>query len=679
MGRNTIGLYVSYDIGQTWQHLGPDVSTTKVIAFDNTIILGTYSHGLWYSNDNGTTWNQKLGSGYFGPRIKLIKQIGTAVYAYDDFKTYKSIDNGASWEVFLPFGDEKIADIEGTTDIIFAGTSSNRGLFYSKDKGITWTKDNFWNTKSIHSIKYFPIIKTFYLGTSDGVWLTSDNGKTWQSTQAPFSKQTLGISWVFSNNSKLFASVQQEGLYKYNIPNPVNKVEPHFAFPWKQSYPNETLDSISAFFDHAYPLLGYNLHPEPESDSTTTTNFYGLSLQVPDLYYSSHDGTDFALKYGTEIKAVGSGTASYNYDKNGLGYFINLNHQNGYQTVYGHLQPHPDKVPVTINEGDVIGKVGMSGNTNGPHLHFTVVHDLNADGSFINDIPQGKTDPFGWQNALLPDPWDGHTWQDATGTHIAGSSSYLWKDPTYAKSIYIDGQSQQTSVLSMQFEFKNTQEVYLATINPLPSKTVRLNDRNTLPNTFFDLAVTDTFGDNENNIDIKLELDYSTQPLTNTDEASLAILSKHKNETEWKMLNAVVDRTNKKITATVQSGLLLLTGNLIDKLPPVTTIKIHGKKIGSRYTELPIIELTAIDTGHQSSVFSTFYKLNDSDYIEYIEPIPLQIEDAQTSYLISYKSLDEHQNLENEKSVQLELDITAIKNSRIRVKDAVFTTDRATD
>jgi murein DD-endopeptidase MepM/ murein hydrolase activator NlpD len=348
VGRNTIGLYVSYDVGKTWQHLGPDVSATKVIAFDNNIILGTYSHGLWYSNDNGSTWIQKLGSGYFGPRIKLIKQVGTAVYAYDDLKTYKSIDNGSSWEVFAPFGDEKIADVEGTTDIIFAGTSNNRGLLYSNDGGSTWTRDIFWNDKSVHSIKYFPISKAFYLGTSIGVWLTYDNGKTWQNTQAPFSKQTLGISWVFSNNSKLFASVQQEGLYKYNTPSHVNDIKPYFAFPWKQTYPNETLDSVSAFFDHAYPLLGYSLYSEPSSDSATTTNFYGLSLPVPDLYYSSHDGTDFALKYGTEVRAVANGSASYGYNKSGLGYFTKLNHQNGYQTVYGHLQPHPDQAPSDV-------------------------------------------------------------------------------------------------------------------------------------------------------------------------------------------------------------------------------------------------------------------------------------------------------------------------------------------
>lgn len=679
MGRNTIGLYVSYDIGQTWQHLGPDVSATKVIAFDNTIILGTYSHGLWYSNDNGSTWNQKLGSGYFGPRIKLIKQIGTAVYAYDDFKTYKSIDNGSSWEVFLPFGDEKIADIEGTTDIIFAGTSNNRGLFYSKDKGNTWTKDSFWNEKSIHSIKYFPINKAFYLGTSIGVWLTSDNGKTWQSTQAPFSKQTLGISWVFSNNSKLFASVQQDGLYKYNTPSPVNDIKPYFAFPWKQTYPNETLDSISAFFDHSYPLLGYSLYSEPSSESTTTTNFYGLSLPVPDLFYSSHDGTDFALKYGTEVKAVASGVASYDYDKNGLGYFIRLSHQNGYQTVYGHLQPHPDKAPTTIHEGDVIGKVGMSGNTSGPHLHFTVVRDLNADGDFTDDIPQGKTDPFGWQNALLPDPWNGYIWQDTIGTHVTGPSAYLWKDPTYVKNMYLDGQTQQTNVLGVNFKFKNTQEVYSATINPLPTKAVKLDGKSAIPNTFFDFAVTNTFGDNEDAIDVELETDYSAQLLTNIDETSLVILSKNKNDTEWKKLTTIVDNTNKKITATVHSSLILLAGNLIDKLPPVTTIKLHGKKTGNKYIETPIIELSAVDTDYQSRIQNIFYKFNGTDYLEYSKPVPLPLEDIESSYRISYMSIDEYQNLESEKSIQLELDVNAIKSKRIRVKDAAFTTERVTD
>lgn len=678
-GRNTIGLYISYDAGQTWQHLGPDVSATKVIAFDNTIILGTFSHGLWYSNDNGSTWNQRLGSGYFGPRIKLIKQVGTTIYAYDDVKTYRSTDNGSSWEIFLPLGDEKIADIEGTTDIIFAGTSNNRGLFYSKDKGNTWVKDSFWNDKSIHSIKYFPITKAFYLGTSNGVWVTADNGKTWQNTQAPFSKQTLGISWVFSNNSKLFASVQQEGLYKYNIPSTVSEARPYFAFPWKQTYPNETLDSISAFFDHAYPLLGYSLYSEPSSDSTTTTNFYGISLPVPDLFYSSHDGTDFALKYGTEVKAVASGVAGYDYDKNGLGYFIRLSHQNGYQSVYGHLQPHPDKPPTTIHEGDIIGKVGMSGNTSGPHLHFTVVHDLDADGDFTNDIPQGKTDPFGWQNSLLPDPWDGYYWKDAAGTHVTESNVYLWKDPTYAKNMYLDGQARQTSVLGVNFEFKNTQEVYSASINPLPSKAVKLDGKNPLPNASFDFTVTDTFGESEDAVDVELEIEYSAQPLANIDEASLMLLSKSKNDIEWKKLNATIDQENNKITATVQSGLFLLAGDLIDKLPPITTIKIHGRKVGNKYTQTPVLELTAIDTDYQSPVQSIFYKLNDSEYIEYTEPMLLPLDSPETTYLISFRSMDIHQNLETEKTIQIDLDNIAIRSGKIRVTNTNFVTQGATN
>lgn len=680
-GHNTLGLYVSYDVGKTWQHMGPEVSASKVLAFDNTILLGTYSHGLWFSDDNGATWNQKLGSGYFGPRIKMLKLVGNAIYAYDDAKTYVSLDQGLNWQVFQPLGDEKIADIEGTSEIIFAGTSNGKGMFYSKDGGTSWTKDSFWLEKSVHSIKYFPLTKTFYLGTSIGVWFSSDNGKTWNSTYAPFSKQTLGIAWVFSENSKLFATVQQEGVYKYNIPSPINDVKPYFAFPWKQTYPNETLDSISAFFDHAYPLLGYDVYPEPSTYASTTTNFYGLSLPIPELYYSSHDGTDFAVKYGTEVLAVQSGSASYGYEKYGLGYFIKVTHVNGYQTIYGHLQPHQEKPPTQIAQGDTIGKVGMSGNTSGPHLHFTVVQDVNADGDFTNDTPHGKTDPFGWQSILLPDPWNGYQWQDELGIHTACANIYLWQDPLYTKRIYLDGKANQTIFLDIKIQFRESQQVYTALITPLPTKRVNIGGSKVpLANTFFELTVLDTFGNevvNANNFDI--EIYYDDLALLNINEESLEVLRRDNVNNDWVPVSSDIDKAANTVRITTQSGLIVLTGLPTDTLPPITKIKIHGKKSNATYVEMPVIELTAEDTDYQSTVQTILYKINDGEFLEYAEPFLLPLGYTTTTYTLQYRSLDAHQNLEEINSLQIAVDVSSIRNKKIKLKDVGFETSQVTN
>ena len=66
----------------------------------------------------------------------------------------------------------------------------------------------------------------------------------------------------------------------------------------------------------------------------------------------------------------------------------------------------------------------MTGNTNGPHLHFSVLQDKNADNVF-NDFPDGIVDPYGWAGKT-PDPWENYTWQDTLGTHSGSKSSYLF-------------------------------------------------------------------------------------------------------------------------------------------------------------------------------------------------------------------------------------------------------------
>ena len=57
-----------------------------------------------------------------------------------------------------------------------------------------------------------------------------------------------------------------------------------------------------------------------------------------------------------------------------------------------------------IDEGEVLGKVGMTGNTSGPHLHFAVLKDTDSDGSFWDEKPNGRVDPFGWQDPDAKDP-----------------------------------------------------------------------------------------------------------------------------------------------------------------------------------------------------------------------------------------------------------------------------------
>jgi len=263
-----------------------------------------------------------------------------------------------------------------------------------------------------------------------------------------------GLTWLFSKPSYLFATTPQSGVFGYKIPARAVSAEPFLQTPWKTARPNELMEKIYSFFDHEYPLLGYATNPEPGDVENTTVNFLGEEGAQPHIYYSSHDGYDFALVEGTEVLAAASGLARYEWNPSGLGHTIKIDHPNGYQSIYGHLQAESlitTSNPVSVTTGGVIGKVGMSGNTTGPHLHFTILKDVDDDGVFSDNSPDGKMDPFAWLSfennfPLREDPWEGYSWTDPNGSHSGIKSYYLWTTFINDNAQYIYGQQNSVSL-----------------------------------------------------------------------------------------------------------------------------------------------------------------------------------------------------------------------------------------
>lgn len=97
--------------------------------------------------------------------------------------------------------------------------------------------------------------------------------------------------------------------------------------------------------------------------------------------WRAHKGVDFSAPIGTGVKATADGVVDVAGVKNGYGNVVILHHQGSYSTVYGHLSGFgPGIRPGTrVRQGEVIGYVGMTGWTTGPHLHYEFR---------INDEPQ---------------------------------------------------------------------------------------------------------------------------------------------------------------------------------------------------------------------------------------------------------------------------------------------------
>ena len=103
-----------------------------------------------------------------------------------------------------------------------------------------------------------------------------------------------------------------------------------------------------------------------------------------------HNGTDFAAPTGTPIMASGNGTViKAGWCGNG-GNCVRIRHNSSYTTGYGHMSKIATKTGRRVRQGQIIGYVGNTGMSTGPHLHYTVSHN----GKFINSqklkLPSGK-------------------------------------------------------------------------------------------------------------------------------------------------------------------------------------------------------------------------------------------------------------------------------------------------
>lgn len=91
-----------------------------------------------------------------------------------------------------------------------------------------------------------------------------------------------------------------------------------------------------------------------------------------------HNGMDFSAELGTPIYATGDGKITIANNKlSGYGNLIEVDHGYGYKTRYGHLSKYNVKQGQSVKRGDVIGFVGSSGRSSGPHLHYEVYYQNN--------------------------------------------------------------------------------------------------------------------------------------------------------------------------------------------------------------------------------------------------------------------------------------------------------------
>ena len=120
---------------------------------------------------------------------------------------------------------------------------------------------------------------------------------------------------------------------------------------------------------------------------------YGMRKHPILGYNKMHKGTDFAAPSGTPIMASGSGTVTRARWCGGGGNCVKIKHNSTYETIYAHLKAFAKGVKEgkKVKQGQIIGYVGSTGMSTGPHLHYEVVVNGKKVNSQKLKLPSGKT------------------------------------------------------------------------------------------------------------------------------------------------------------------------------------------------------------------------------------------------------------------------------------------------
>ncbi|MFN3608562.1 MAG: peptidoglycan DD-metalloendopeptidase family protein [Hyphomonas sp.] len=150
-------------------------------------------------------------------------------------------------------------------------------------------------------------------------------------------------------------------------------------------------DGVSDYFDEQGESATKFLMKTPINGARISSNF-GTRRHPISGYTRLHKGTDFAAPTGTPIYAAGSGTVQRASWNGGYGNYIKIKHSRGYETAYAHLSRYAAglKSGQKVRQGQVIGYVGSTGASTGPHLHYEVYVDGKPLNAMSLKLPTGR-------------------------------------------------------------------------------------------------------------------------------------------------------------------------------------------------------------------------------------------------------------------------------------------------
>jgi murein DD-endopeptidase MepM/ murein hydrolase activator NlpD len=167
----------------------------------------------------------------------------------------------------------------------------------------------------------------------------------------------------------------------------------HYIAAQKKSY-----KEINNLIKNKEQLLAATPAIQPVSNKDLTRIASGFGYRIDPIYKTVklHPGLDFAAPLGTPIYATANGTVTVASNTgNGYGNHVVINHGYGYETLYGHMSRIKAKVGQKVKRGEVIGWVGSTGKSTGPHCHY----EVHKNGQKIDPV-------YFFYNDLSPEQYD---------------------------------------------------------------------------------------------------------------------------------------------------------------------------------------------------------------------------------------------------------------------------------
>ena len=163
--------------------------------------------------------------------------------------------------------------------------------------------------------------------------------------------------------------------------------KPIYAF----AYENDSLLNVVDYYDEQANNLRRTFLRAPVKFSRISSR-YNLKRRIRYYGYKvrPHKGTDYAAPIGTPIMATADGTVTESTRRGGNGKYVKIRHNGTYSTQYLHMKSQNVRRGEFVRQGDVIGWVGMTGNTGGPHVCYRFWKNGRQVDPLKEDLPQAE-------------------------------------------------------------------------------------------------------------------------------------------------------------------------------------------------------------------------------------------------------------------------------------------------